>query len=167
MTGGLPWLSCRLLWRWAAWLKCLSEQWVCLVLAFFLELCSYKCLLEQWVCLVLSFFSELCYLFCSWLCVSGTWYSYFWYANIGFPVILNVLKEDHEDVELVRGSLETLVGALTPIETITGAENWSSAYVSELWSALSRNWEYLSSFELIGEYTSFPWNLNVYMIITF
>jgi hypothetical protein len=99
MTGGLPWLSCRLSWRRAAQLKCLSEQLVCLVLAFF---------------------SELCYLFCSCLCVIGTRYSYFWYANIGFPVLLNVLKEDREDVELVRGALETLVGALTPIETSQG-----------------------------------------------
>ena len=38
----------------------------------------------------------------------------------GFPVLLNVLKEDREDVELVRGALETLVGALTPIEASKG-----------------------------------------------
>lgn len=41
-------------------------------------------------------------------------------CKIGFPVLLNVLKEDREDVELVRGALETLVSALTPIETSQG-----------------------------------------------
>jgi hypothetical protein len=40
--------------------------------------------------------------------------------KIGFPVLLNVLKGDREDVELVRGALETLVGALTPIEVSQG-----------------------------------------------
>jgi len=38
----------------------------------------------------------------------------------GFPILLNVLKEDREDVELVRGALETFVSALTPIETSQG-----------------------------------------------
>ncbi|GJM95499.1 hypothetical protein PR202_ga12241 [Eleusine coracana subsp. coracana] len=42
------------------------------------------------------------------------------FGAMGFPVLLNVLKEDREDVELVRGALETLVGALTPIETTQG-----------------------------------------------
>ncbi|GJN34849.1 hypothetical protein PR202_gb23548 [Eleusine coracana subsp. coracana] len=42
------------------------------------------------------------------------------FGAMGFPVLLNVLKEDREDVELVRGALETLVGALTPIETMQG-----------------------------------------------
>jgi hypothetical protein len=32
-------------------------------------------------------------------------------------VLLHVLREDREDVELIRGALETLVSALTPIET--------------------------------------------------
>jgi hypothetical protein len=41
-------------------------------------------------------------------------------CETGFPVLLNVLKEDREDVELVRGALETLVGALTPIEASQG-----------------------------------------------
>jgi hypothetical protein len=41
-------------------------------------------------------------------------------CKTGFPVLLNVLKEDREDVELVRGALETLVGALTPIEASQG-----------------------------------------------
>ncbi|EPS70331.1 hypothetical protein M569_04427, partial [Genlisea aurea] len=35
---------------------------------------------------------------------------------IGFPVLLGVLKEERDDVEMVRGALETLVGALNPIE---------------------------------------------------
>uniref|UniRef100_A0A453K2C0 Vesicle tethering protein Uso1/P115-like head domain-containing protein n=1 Tax=Aegilops tauschii subsp. strangulata TaxID=200361 RepID=A0A453K2C0_AEGTS len=42
------------------------------------------------------------------------------FGAMGFPVLLNVLKEDREDVELVRGALETLVSALTPIETSQG-----------------------------------------------
>ncbi|KAK1627736.1 hypothetical protein QYE76_002051 [Lolium multiflorum] len=42
------------------------------------------------------------------------------FGAMGFPVLLNVLKEDREDVELVRGALETLVGALTPIEASQG-----------------------------------------------
>jgi hypothetical protein len=40
--------------------------------------------------------------------------------KIGFPILLNVLKEDREDVELVRGALETFVSALTLIETSQG-----------------------------------------------
>uniref|UniRef100_A0A0E0FCX1 Vesicle tethering protein Uso1/P115-like head domain-containing protein n=1 Tax=Oryza meridionalis TaxID=40149 RepID=A0A0E0FCX1_9ORYZ len=42
------------------------------------------------------------------------------FGAMGFPVLLNVLKEDREDVELVRGALETFVSALTPIETSQG-----------------------------------------------
>ncbi|RLN30477.1 golgin candidate 6 [Panicum miliaceum] len=41
-------------------------------------------------------------------------------GKTGFPILLNVLKEDREDVELVRGALETFVSALTPIETSQG-----------------------------------------------
>jgi hypothetical protein len=41
-------------------------------------------------------------------------------CKTGFPVLLNVLKEDREDVELVRGALETLVAALTPIDASQG-----------------------------------------------
>jgi len=36
----------------------------------------------------------------------------------GFPVLLSVLKEERDDVEIVRGALETLVSALTPIDTV-------------------------------------------------
>lgn len=42
------------------------------------------------------------------------------FGAMGFPVLLNVLKEDREDVELVRGALETLVAALTPIDASQG-----------------------------------------------
>lgn len=42
------------------------------------------------------------------------------FGAMGFPILLNVLKEDREDVELVRGALETFVSALTPIETSQG-----------------------------------------------
>ncbi|XP_072981234.1 golgin candidate 6 isoform X1 [Typha angustifolia] len=45
------------------------------------------------------------------------------FGAMGFPVLLNVLKEERDDVEMVRGSLETLVSALTPIETSHGAKN--------------------------------------------
>lgn len=38
-------------------------------------------------------------------------------------MLLHVLREDREDVELIRGTLETLVSALTPIETSHGAKN--------------------------------------------
>nr|GMC98179.1 golgin candidate 6 [Ipomoea batatas] len=37
------------------------------------------------------------------------------FGAMGFPVILSVLKEERDDVEMVRGALETLVSALTPI----------------------------------------------------
>ncbi|KAL5223510.1 hypothetical protein ABZP36_010149 [Zizania latifolia] len=42
------------------------------------------------------------------------------FGAMGFPVLINVLKEDREDVELVRGALETLVSAMSPIETSQG-----------------------------------------------
>lgn len=42
------------------------------------------------------------------------------FGAMGFPILLNVLKEDREDVELVRGALETFVSAVTPIETSQG-----------------------------------------------
>ncbi|PWZ39764.1 Bifunctional dethiobiotin synthetase/7,8-diamino-pelargonic acid aminotransferase, mitochondrial [Zea mays] len=38
----------------------------------------------------------------------------------GFPILLNILKEDREDVEFVRGALETFMSALTHIETSQG-----------------------------------------------
>ncbi|KAL1551940.1 Golgin candidate 6 [Salvia divinorum] len=38
------------------------------------------------------------------------------FGAMGFPILLNVLKEGREDVEMVRGTLETLVSALSPIE---------------------------------------------------
>ncbi|KAI7995203.1 Golgin candidate 6 [Camellia lanceoleosa] len=41
----------------------------------------------------------------------------------GFPVLLSVLKEEHDDVEMVRGALETLVSALTPIDQAKALKN--------------------------------------------
>ncbi|PRQ54047.1 hypothetical protein RchiOBHm_Chr2g0173241 [Rosa chinensis] len=38
------------------------------------------------------------------------------FGAMGFPVMMGVLREERDDVEMVRGALETLVGALTPIE---------------------------------------------------
>ncbi|KAF5479689.1 hypothetical protein F2P56_000489 [Juglans regia] len=45
------------------------------------------------------------------------------FGAMGFPVIMAVLKEERDDVEMVRGALETLVGALTPIEHAKGSKN--------------------------------------------
>ncbi|XP_059449820.1 golgin candidate 6 [Corylus avellana] len=45
------------------------------------------------------------------------------FGAMGFPVIMGVLKEERDDVEMVRGALETLVGALTPIEHAKGPKN--------------------------------------------
>ncbi|CAL5433936.1 unnamed protein product [Camellia sinensis] len=41
----------------------------------------------------------------------------------GFPVLVSVLKEERDDVELVRGALETLVSALTPIDQAKALKN--------------------------------------------
>lgn len=35
------------------------------------------------------------------------------FGAMGFPILLNILKEDREDVEFVRGALETFMSALT------------------------------------------------------
>lgn len=45
------------------------------------------------------------------------------FGAMGFPVLLKVLKEDRDDVEMVRGALETLVSALTPIEHAKVSKN--------------------------------------------
>ncbi|KAL1318936.1 hypothetical protein HN51_071214 [Arachis hypogaea] len=45
------------------------------------------------------------------------------FGAMGFPVMLSVLKEEREDVEMVRGALETLVSALTPINHGKGSSN--------------------------------------------
>ncbi|KAK4765359.1 hypothetical protein SAY86_026449 [Trapa natans] len=42
---------------------------------------------------------------------------------MGFPVLMSVLKEERYDVEMVRGSLEILVSALTPIDHAKGPVN--------------------------------------------
>ncbi|KAE9452034.1 hypothetical protein C3L33_16066, partial [Rhododendron williamsianum] len=45
------------------------------------------------------------------------------FGAMGFPVILSVLKEERDDVEMVRGALETIVSALTPIDHARGQKN--------------------------------------------
>lgn len=45
------------------------------------------------------------------------------FGAMGFPVLLTVLKEERDDVEMVRGALETLVSALTPIDSARGPKN--------------------------------------------
>ncbi|KAJ3671660.1 hypothetical protein LUZ60_007739 [Juncus effusus] len=45
------------------------------------------------------------------------------FGAMGFPVLLNILREEREDVELIRGALETLISSLTPLETSNGSKN--------------------------------------------
>lgn len=45
------------------------------------------------------------------------------FGAMGFPIMLSVLKEERDDVEMVRGALETLVSALTPINRAKGSSN--------------------------------------------
>ncbi|KAK4435387.1 Golgin candidate 6 [Sesamum alatum] len=45
------------------------------------------------------------------------------FGAMGFPVLLSVLKEERDDVEMVRGALETLVSALSPIEHAKASKN--------------------------------------------
>ncbi|XP_027181054.1 golgin candidate 6 [Coffea eugenioides] len=45
------------------------------------------------------------------------------FGAMGFPILLSVLKEERDDLELVRGALETLLGALTPIAHSRGPKN--------------------------------------------
>ncbi|XP_010253407.1 PREDICTED: golgin candidate 6 [Nelumbo nucifera] len=45
------------------------------------------------------------------------------FGAMGFPVLMGVLKEERDDVEMVRGALETLVSALTPISHAPGRKN--------------------------------------------
>ncbi|KAF5740417.1 golgin candidate 6 isoform X1 [Tripterygium wilfordii] len=45
------------------------------------------------------------------------------FGAMGFPIIMGVLKEESDDVEMVRGALETLVSALTPINHARGQKN--------------------------------------------
>ncbi|KAG9446082.1 hypothetical protein H6P81_012210 [Aristolochia fimbriata] len=42
------------------------------------------------------------------------------FGAMGFPVLMSVLKEERDDVEMVRGALETMVGALTPLSSAHG-----------------------------------------------
>lgn len=45
------------------------------------------------------------------------------FGAMGFPVLMGVLKEERDDVEMIRGALETLVSALTPIDHAKGPPN--------------------------------------------
>ncbi|XP_071918646.1 golgin candidate 6-like isoform X2 [Coffea arabica] len=45
------------------------------------------------------------------------------FGAMGFPILLSVLKEERDDLELVRGALETLLGALTPVAHSRGPKN--------------------------------------------
>ncbi|XP_022133800.1 golgin candidate 6 isoform X1 [Momordica charantia] len=45
------------------------------------------------------------------------------FGAMGFPVLMSVLKEERDDVEMVRGALETLVSALTPIDHAKGSRD--------------------------------------------
>ncbi|KAG7033085.1 Golgin candidate 6 [Cucurbita argyrosperma subsp. argyrosperma] len=45
------------------------------------------------------------------------------FGAMGFPVLMSVLKEERDDVEMVRGALETLVSALTPINHAKGSKD--------------------------------------------
>ncbi|GMP70353.1 hypothetical protein CsSME_00029233 [Camellia sinensis var. sinensis] len=45
------------------------------------------------------------------------------FGAMGFPVLLSVLKEEHNDVEMVCGALETLMSALTLIDQAKALKN--------------------------------------------
>ncbi|KAM6549729.1 hypothetical protein CsatB_021405 [Cannabis sativa] len=45
------------------------------------------------------------------------------FGAMGFPVLMGVLKEERDDVEMIRGALETLVSALTPIGHVKAQKN--------------------------------------------
>ncbi|KAF2308444.1 hypothetical protein GH714_009680 [Hevea brasiliensis] len=45
------------------------------------------------------------------------------FGAMGFPVLMGVLKEERDDIEMIRGSLETLVSALTPTNHAKGPRN--------------------------------------------
>lgn len=45
------------------------------------------------------------------------------FGAMGFPILLTVLREEREDIEMVRGALETLVSALTPLDASHGQKN--------------------------------------------
>ncbi|WCJ21170.1 golgin candidate 6 [Euphorbia peplus] len=45
------------------------------------------------------------------------------FGAMGFPLLMGVLKEERDDVEMIRGALETLVSALTPMDHVKGPKN--------------------------------------------
>ncbi|CAN1321815.1 Golgin candidate 6 [Linum perenne] len=42
------------------------------------------------------------------------------FGATGFPVLMGILKDERDDVEMIRGALETIVGALTPLDRSKG-----------------------------------------------
>ncbi|CAA6673103.1 unnamed protein product [Spirodela intermedia] len=63
------------------------------------------------------------------------------FGAMGLPVVLSVLKEERDDVEMVRGALETLVSAMTPIDTslVTKNEVQPASMNSDLLSREAEN----------------------------
>ncbi|KAL8139642.1 hypothetical protein V2J09_005663 [Rumex salicifolius] len=45
------------------------------------------------------------------------------FGAMGFPVLISILKEERDDIEMVRGALETLLGALTPLNYAKAPKN--------------------------------------------
>ncbi|GAV78700.1 Uso1_p115_head domain-containing protein/Uso1_p115_C domain-containing protein [Cephalotus follicularis] len=45
------------------------------------------------------------------------------FGAMGFPILMGVLREERDDVEMIRGALETLVSALTPLDHAKGPKN--------------------------------------------
>ncbi|KAJ6815043.1 golgin candidate 6-like [Iris pallida] len=80
---------------------------------------------------------------------------------IGIPVLLSVLKEERDDVEMIRGALETLVSALTSTDTTRTQKNevqpalmnsellsWESESISLLLNLLSEDDFYVRYYTL-------------------
>ncbi|KAH6769014.1 golgin putative 6 [Perilla frutescens var. frutescens] len=45
------------------------------------------------------------------------------FGAMGFPVLLSVLKEERDDIEMIRGAIETIVSALSPIQHSKSLKN--------------------------------------------
>ncbi|KAG7558989.1 Uso1/p115-like vesicle tethering protein C-terminal [Arabidopsis thaliana x Arabidopsis arenosa] len=63
------------------------------------------------------------------------------FGAAGFPVIMGILKDQRDDVEMVRGALETLLGALTPIDhaRVQKTEVYAALMNSDLLSREAEN----------------------------
>ena len=48
---------------------------------------------------------------------------------IGFPVLLSILREDRDDIELVRGALEALLQAVTQLPHVSASSGGVDAAV--------------------------------------